>query len=210
VDYDLRSLTQAFEDADYAERHEDFRLFAFILATTADTNVLPGLLPYLFELDEMTGKVVLIIAPRVERADGTVIPKAEAAELLNRGVQPPGPGVDPVESDVITQFLKRVMKESYEIAARIQLKKTKLPGVAFFTSLEQPRKYVYWALKGQQPNAVVKDFRAIVEATEGSKRPLWAIRRQKLFRMTTVTLKQAPKLVGPAAGTAGKVLLPAP
>ena len=152
----------------------------------------------------------MLIAPRIERANGTAMAKQDVAELLHRGVLPPGPGVDAFESEIIDGYLKRVTAETYLLAERIGLKRARLPGIAFFKGLEHPRKYVYWALKGQQPSDVVKDWRAIIDRAASSKRPLWAVRRQKLFRMTTVTLKQAPKLIGPAANTAGKALLPTP
>ena len=76
MDYSLKSLRDAFEDAEYKHSRRGYDLYAILLATSLDQEFVLEYLSLYHELDSLTGDRVLVIGPNVreppeEYSDGT-------------------------------------------------------------------------------------------------------------------------------------------
>jgi hypothetical protein len=110
------------------------------------------------EFNDLTGKHILIIAPRVAGTD------ANRDWFLGRIRDAVMAGEIDKSAPQVRDFLNRQQEQTYRFAEFIKLDPNELPVIVFFDRLRGPRRYMVWSLKDLTPDDVVDDLRAIVGA----------------------------------------------
>ena len=204
MDFSLESFANAFRYADYRIKHEKFLVFAFILATPADRNVFPDLLIHLGELHQLTGNLILVVAPRIEmyKAQNVAMSAAEVSRVLaSKRFYNHYSGRYEDVSQQTEYFLEQQTTQTYDFAKFIGLDVNEIPCVVFFDSLESPEKYIRWSLEGRSASDVIRDFRTIITTIENTKdkdeksNALDAISNLDKKRFAVKVLKELGKVV---------------
>jgi hypothetical protein len=203
MDYSLSSLKDAFEDAAYKRSHRDYKLFAFLLATSLDQQFIMEYLHYFKELHELTGENLLVIGPQLVNSDDHR-PDRQAPEInieedalaaAGRLVAPQVPfktyhnKVDSNDSAAqFLQFMHDQTRESYSIARYLGVRADQMPAFVFFDSLDFPQDYVVWPLHNKTGREFVLELRSLLG--DLSERCHWGlVERIKALRMRADSLR---------------------
>ena len=84
MDYSLKSLRDAFEDAAYKRSRLGYDLYALLLATSLDQQFILDYLSFYQELNALTGDHVLVIGPQLAAPTATTASVIYSSQL--RGV----------------------------------------------------------------------------------------------------------------------------
>ncbi len=174
--YDLKSFADAFNESNI----QGYRLYSFILATSADIKIFPDLIKYFEEIHEWTGKDILVFRPYVVAyCDDVLYANDMANGHLKNYIKDNLHFLDKQDFETIKEsqkdleshflsmkdmdkFLKKQNVETIKFAQYCGLNPDIVPCMLFFESLEDPSSYLVWQLHDQTAESVVKDFRSIV------------------------------------------------
>jgi len=213
MDMSLTSFGDAFSSDEFQAKAREFPVVAFVLAAEADENVFPKMfkemLTFLHDMHRMTAREILIVGPKVEPAryrGRRPLSPDEITALWYDGRAVPEEA-EPIWLSYQKRYLKRQTEETYAFAEALGINLRDLPGVAFFSTLEDPKDYLYWKLEGQQRSDVVRQLRGIVDAVRKARKdgadPLRRIQQLNRRRFVLKALRGvgrvAPTLIGIAA-----------
>lgn len=175
MDYTLKSLRSAFEDARIKADRSGYDLYAFLLATTLDTDFVLEYLSYFDELDSLTGSRVLVLGPHLgfprDRGLGREANRSIGAGQLNgianvfrhRTDASGGGDGDESNAEQFLLFMQAQTRESYSIARYLSLDTRAMPMLVIFGELDSPFERVEWPLTGKSGWQFVREFRDVLE-----------------------------------------------
>jgi hypothetical protein len=175
MDYSLKSLRDAFEDAEVKASRRGYDLYAILLATSLDQNFVLEYLSFFHELDVLTGERVLIIGPQLgppgtkRRGNGTVpsIPSSDLhsiQQIVKHDLRS-----DAVDASThmpaaehFLAFMQEQTRESYAIARYLGISTNTMPLLVFFDSLDAPHDRVEWSLENITGREFVRSVRDLL------------------------------------------------
>jgi hypothetical protein len=175
MDYSLKSLRDAFEDAEYKRSRRGYELYALLLATSLDHDLVLQYLSLFHELDVLTGDRVLVMGPHLGSIDDE--PHSEVPRLRSSDLN----GIlnvirhDPMEhyatsprsilaAERFLSFMQEQTRESYSIARYLGIPTNSMPLFVFFDNLDAPHDRVEWSLQDKSGRDVVRDLRRLLRA----------------------------------------------
>ena len=172
MEYSLKSLRDAFEDAEYKQSRLGYDLYALLLATSLDQQFILEYLSLYHELDVLTGDRVLVIGPQLGPPD-TAAPRPGVIRSSQlHGVHvvfshntTDRPSARSQSFDVSEQFLGFVQaqtRESYALGRFLGVSSSSMPLLVFFDNLDRPRDRVEWRLDGRSGHQFVRELRDIL------------------------------------------------
>lgn len=187
MDYSLKSLRDAFEDAEYKRSRLGYDLYALLLATSLDQQFILEYLSFYHELDVLTGDRVLVIGPQLAAPETTATTASVIYSSQLHGVHAvfSHNATDRLSSrsgsfDVAEQFLafmQEQTRESYALGRFLGVPSSSMPLLLFFDNLDRPRNRVEWRLEGRSGHQFVRELRDILRMV--SDECGWELRGQQ-------------------------------
>lgn len=172
MDYSLKSLRDAFEDAEYKRSRLGYDLYVLLLATSLDQQFILEYLSLYHELDVLTGDRVLVIGPQLGPPATTAARRGVIHSSQLHGVHAvfshntiDRPSARSGSFDVAEQFLAFVQeqtRESYALCRFLGVSTSSIPLLIFFDNLDSPRDRVEWRLQGRSGHQFVRELRDIL------------------------------------------------
>ena len=187
MDYSLKSLRDAFDDAAYKRSRLGYDLYALLLATSLDQQFILEYLSFYRELDVLTGKRVLVIGPQLAPPEPTAATTSVIHSSQLHGVHAvfSRNAIDRSSArsetfDVAEQFLafmQEQTRESYALCRFLGVPSNSMPLLVFFDNLDRPRNRVEWCLEGRSGHQFVRELRDILRMVSGECG--WELRDQQ-------------------------------
>lgn len=176
MDFSLSSLRRAFHENYSASQHREYKLYGFLLATSADKQFFPGILAYADELRYLTANDILIIGPELW-GNTRPLTTDEVLKIFRTGFIGKEFVFGP--KDVGTQisaFIERQTRESHDFIRFLGEDATILPCLIFFNDLKKQDEYFIWELQDYEPEQFIREFREIY--SELKSKCMWDLQNQ--------------------------------
>jgi hypothetical protein len=172
MDYSLKSLRDAFEDAQYKQARRGYELYAILLATSLDRRFVLEYLSFFHELDTLTGSRVLVIGPHLGRPldsfyeDET---RALRSSDLHNVQAVVGHNPSAVQQSTANpragqflEFMQDQTRESYAITRYLRIPADSMPLLVLFDNLDAPHDLVQWSLGNTSGRDFVRELRSLL------------------------------------------------
>lgn len=154
------TMVRAFYEF-HRQGNQTFPVYAFILATKADSDIYPELFNHYAELHELTGRYMLVFAPTIH--DWSELPPQDAARIMRQASQHES------YAEALDSIMERQTTESLQFARICGIPPDRLPCIVFFDQLDDPTSYLLWEIHGTSAESLVRDFREIMAAIQASQ-----------------------------------------
>jgi hypothetical protein len=166
MEFELKSLRESIKDK---LQHGPYSLYCVLLATRADVDIFPGLLPHFQELHEVTGSHVLLLAPAIRIGHKDKPSLTDYWRWFRDGVLPECT-LDPASVRArLDVFFERQTSETYSLVRDLGIRADEIPCLLFFESMRLRGNHIdadaahfLWPLKSLSPEMIISSFRTIV------------------------------------------------
>lgn len=140
-------------------RNKEYPICALLAVTPADTQIFPDLLLHLNELHSLTGKDMLVVAPKISLEGNRTT--EDTLTTLRSGVLAANGRKKNISREV-DDFLLAMTKESYRALEFFGEAQTTIPAFIFFDQSDYTEGYVLWPLKDLSSSEIISHFRHII------------------------------------------------
>ncbi len=174
MDYSLKSLRDAFEDAEYKRSRHGYELYALLLATSLDQEFVLEYLSLFHELDVLTGDRVLVIGPQLgppsnnrDRDYTHLIRPSQLREvhkvIRHNSSEHSGTALkSTLAAEQFLAFMQEQTRESYAIGRYLGIPNNSMPALVFFDCLDAPHDRVEWPLEHRKGRDFVHELRELL------------------------------------------------
>ncbi|MDW7693117.1 hypothetical protein R9C00_09685 [Flammeovirgaceae bacterium SG7u.111] len=163
-------------------------LYAVILATPSDSEVIPKIYSYFPEIDELTSEYITLLSSKIE-VDKSDYKSGELfgnqmSRLFETGIYKASDKKSQKNySEEVDDFKEKQAKGVIQFARFCGISTSQLPCIAFFPSLHEPDNFLIWNVSSLSAESIVQELRHIIANIEKNYPDLYqAVRALDIHR----------------------------